>query len=101
MKIEHILGYFHADNIIDHRHSFNQSYGGERCRLNPELATLLTARDANRLLDCIFLSDDELEFANLIIKNLDMDPSYVPSMVLLTAVRGVNAKLAVGPQIPS
>jgi hypothetical protein len=69
-------------------------YGSSRNRRYPELADLLLAKEANALFNAPLLSRDELEFANFIINKLDIDPHYVPSMTLLTAIRSVNAKLA-------
>ena len=103
MKIERILDsdYDITNPLAVTGFPCDQDYGKERNRLHPELSELLVTRNANQLFNCVLLSRDELEFANFIINKLDVDPKYIPSMVLLDAIRSINAKLAIGRTEPA
>ena len=77
-----------SDGIAD------PSYGATRNAAYPELAELLTTRTANNLMNCKLLARDELELANLILNQMDVDPHYEPSCLMRDAIRAINAKLA-------
>ena len=97
MKIKAILdSAYDLTNPLEGTGLPDGDYGKERNTRYPELAQLLLARNANNLVNCTLMSRDELEFANFIINKLDIDPMYIPSMVLLDAIRSINAKLAIG-----
>jgi hypothetical protein len=79
------------------------STGGRVAQRNtshPELPELLNARNDNKLFSCILLAPDELELATFIIDKLDNDPDYIPSMLVLDAVRSINVKVALGRNLP-
>jgi len=72
-------------------------HGAARNTSYPELGFLLNARTANTLMSCRLLARDEIEVANLVLNQMDVDPHYEPSMTLLVAVRSINATLALCP----
>jgi hypothetical protein len=97
MRIEALLqGVYDTRNDTIEPWEVLGDYGSERNARYPELAQLLVAKQANALFNCPLLARDELAFANFMINLLELRPDYVPSMTLLTAVRSVNAKLAIG-----
>jgi hypothetical protein len=95
MRIEALQGCTRPRNNHSEPSDFPADYGGARNARHPELADLLIAKEANALFNCPLLARDELEFANFMINKLDVDPHYIPSITLLTAVRNINAKLAI------
>jgi hypothetical protein len=94
MRIEAILGSVHNISAPVEPWEILGDYASSRNQRYSELADLLLAKEANELFDCPLLARDELEFANFMINKLDVDPHYIPSMTLLSAIRSVNAKLA-------
>lgn len=71
-------------------------YGAKRNADHPDVAELLNARLANMLFNCRSLARDEIELANFIINELDVNPRYVPSDTLMQAIRAINSKLSGG-----
>jgi hypothetical protein len=98
MKIENIIGNNLGRSVDAFRPSSEiaRGYGAERNEAHPEVAALLNAKLVNVVSNCDLLARDELELANFIINKLDIDPHYVPSAILMQAIRGINARLALG-----
>lgn len=65
----------------------------DREEQHPEVAALNRARGA-MIAACSLLSYDERTIADLVLRMLDADPSYLPSMTVLDLLRAVCAKLA-------
>ena len=70
------------------------SFEAKRSMAHPEVAELLNARMANKLVNCRSLARDEIELADFISNKLDTNPHYVPSETLLQAIRAINDRLA-------
>lgn len=83
-----------SNNAIPSSENADSGYEAASHEACPELVVLLTARTANSIVNCKLLARDELELANLILNQIDVDPHYAPSHVLLAALRAINAKLA-------
>lgn len=66
----------------------------EESLYSPEVVELLKVRTSNQLFNCMLLASDEMELANHTIAKLYADPCYQPSLTVLQAIRGINAKLA-------
>ena len=63
---------------------------------HPEVGEFLHLSAGARLSECSLLAMDEQVLAQFIRYKLYADPNYCPSMTLLTAIRSLNAKLAIG-----
>jgi hypothetical protein len=74
--------------------------GEERKLSHPEIAELLDANTGNAILTAPLLAMDEREMAVFIINKLDAEEHYVPSMMVLDAIRSINAKVALGRNLP-
>jgi hypothetical protein len=98
MKLQNITGVrLREGNSDASEFTANPDDSGDRTKAYPEIAELLNAKRANVLLSAPLLARDELELANFIINMLELNNHFVPSMLILDAIRSLNAKLAIRP----
>lgn len=56
---------------------------------------ILMRSDASELvMTCEYLERDELDLADDILNRLKIDPLYIPSPILLQAIRAINARIS-------